>query len=537
MSRRPIEHHVFRPKRRAAFLAAALVATSLNFAVRGEPAVATGGEEDACIGDPATDYTLASSGNVSSGTVTFTAAGSQAVTAEYTLTTTGLVGHPSVVASIQNLNRFGRGIEYLPQSRSNLGADAYWTSPFGDAVTATFDVEVDDAAARVRLAQVLGDRGGNSEASTYTISWSGVGGVAVVSDPVEVDAVYHSGAPATSSGDSFAKANGEIENLATGDTLTSGSSFVVYQTKNSLSNWSIEFPAGARDIRVVKVALSGATHAKGALQAADRDDPAQGRDVQLPRHGVFTGTGGASDGAPGQTYLEFLAFQVLFVAEECVVPVTNPGDNGTSGNTVEDPEDTGPGSAPTTPVLSDASLPTLTSGQGIWQLADGTSVPLTVSSPGVNQVRYTADGMQVTFTGGAGSDATRGLVADASGEIVCEVCVELAAGQVIEVWMFSTPRLVAAHLVGPGECQTFSIPLVAPLDGGGPISAGAHTLQLALPTASGLQAVNVGVTVGGLVPSRVPAGEGPAVPVGLVAFGLFAAAGTVVAARRQVVTG
>jgi hypothetical protein len=64
-----------------------------------------------------------------------------------------------------------------------------------------------------------------------------------------------------------------------------------------------------------------------------------------------------------------------------------------------------------------------------------------------------------------------------------------------------------------------------------------RTLQLALPTASGMQAVNVGVTVGGLVPSRVPAGDGPSVPVGLLALGLLAAAGAVVAARRQVVTG
>jgi len=69
------------------------------------------------------------------------------------------------------------------------------------------------------------------------------------------------------------------------------------------------------------------------------------------------------------------------------------------------------------------------------------------------------------------------------------------------------------------------------------VSGGAHTLQLALPTASGMQAVNVGVTVGGPVPSRVPAGEAPAVPGGLVAFGLLAAAGAVVAVRRQVVAG
>jgi hypothetical protein len=173
----------------------------------------------------------------------------------------------------------------------------------------------------------------------------------------------------------------------------------------------------------------------------------------------------------------------------------------------------------------------------VWQLADGSIVRLAVSSTGANQVRYAADGVTVTLTGAAGTSAANGLVADPAGEIVCEVCLDLGAGQVIEVWMFSTPRLVAAHLTAALPCQTFVIPVVAPLDGGGPISAGAHTLQLALPTASGMQAVNVGVTVGGLVPASVPAGEGPVAPAGLVAFGLLAAAGATVAARREIVTG
>jgi hypothetical protein len=182
-------------------------------------------------------------------------------------------------------------------------------------------------------------------------------------------------------------------------------------------------------------------------------------------------------------------------------------------------------------------LPSLSVGLGEWVQSDGSSVPLAVSSPGPNQVRYSAEGVQVTFTGGAGSDASRGLVANPNGEIVCEVCVALAAGQVIEAWMFSEPRLVAAWRIEDLPCQTFSIPVASPLDGGGPVSAGAHTLQLALPTASGMQAVNVGVTVGGPVPASVPAGEGPVVPGWLVAFGLLAAAGAVVAARRQVVAG
>jgi len=42
----------------------------------------------------------------------------------------------------------------------------------------------------------------------------------------------------------------------------------------------------------------------------------------------------------------------------------------------------------------------------------------------------------------------------------------------------------------------------------GPIPAGVHTLQLQLPTASGTQVLNVGVTLGQLTPTSVRAGEG-----------------------------
>jgi hypothetical protein len=101
--------------------------------------------------------------------------------------------------------------------------------------------------------------------------------------------------------------------------------------------------------------------------------------------------------------------------------------------------------------------------------------------------------------------------------------------------MFSDPLLVAAWRIEDLPCQRFVIPPAAPLDGAGPVPAGAHTLQLALPIASGMQAVNVGVAVGGVVPTRIPAGEGRGVPVGPFALvaGLVLAAGA--AARRHVV--
>ena len=85
---------------------------------------------------------------------------------------------------------------------------------------------------------------------------------------------------------------------------------------------------------------------------------------------------------------------------------------------------------------------------------------------------------------------------------------------------------------------TFTIPLGAPLDGGGPVSAGAHTLQLALLTVSGMQAVNVGVTVGGPVPASVPAGEGPVpMPLALLFAALMSVGGAVLVGHRALAVG
>jgi hypothetical protein len=224
-----------------------------------------------------------------------------------------------------------------------------------------------------------------------------------------------------------------------------------------------------------------------------------------------------------------------------------PSATGGNGSNVDGTGDGETGaSGGSTPVLQGGSVPVVPTGTGVWQQVDGSTTQLAVSSSGVNQIRYSSDGIRVTLTGGPGTSVANGLVADPNGEIVGEVCSELPVGQVIEVWMFSAPRLVAAHLIGPGECRMFSIPLAAPLDGGGPVSAGAHTLQLVLPTASGMQAVNVGVTVGSLLlPTSVRAGEGPVGEVTLAwgrLFLLLGLLGGVGAARtsrreRQVVTG
>jgi len=221
--------------------------------------------------------------------------------------------------------------------------------------------------------------------------------------------------------------------------------------------------------------------------------------------------------------VSFAAFEVVEAA---------PSDERSGGGGGE----TGSG-AGSTPLLDGGAAPSVAPGAAVLQQADGTTVPLAMSSPAAGQLRYQTDGLRITLTGGAGTSASGGLVVAPGGEITCEVCVDLATGEVIEAWMFSQPRLVAAHRVGDDPCQRFTIPVGAPLDGGGPVTAGAHTLQLALPTATGMQAVNVGVSVGGPVPASVPAGDTPSVPVWLVAVWAAGLAGILLASWRRIVTG
>lgn len=183
----------------------------------------------------------------------------------------------------------------------------------------------------------------------------------------------------------------------------------------------------------------------------------------------------------------------------------------------------GGGGGGTTPVSSGSSpvtvpgggAPSLQPGVGVVQAPSGTTTALTVSAPSAGVVRYQTDGLIVTLSGANGTSASGGLVATPQGTVECEVCAFLAAGGVIEAWMFSEPRLVAAWRVEELEtflaglpCQRFTIPVGAPLDGGGAVPVGVHTLQLQLPTSAGTQAVNVGVTVGSVVPTAVRAGEG-----------------------------
>lgn len=167
-------------------------------------------------------------------------------------------------------------------------------------------------------------------------------------------------------------------------------------------------------------------------------------------------------------------------------------------------------STPSTPVLTGGALPVLPAGVAAWNRVDGTRPPLPATASGARAVTYGTAPASVTVTGAPGTTAARGIVADPNGELGAEVCVALPVGSVIEVWVLSTPRLVAAHRVTDAPCQRFAVPFVAPLGAGGPIGAGTHTLQFALATAGGMESFDIGITVGGPVPNVVPAGEGGA---------------------------
>lgn len=121
----------------------------------------------------------------------------------------------------------------------------------------------------------------------------------------------------------------------------------------------------------------------------------------------------------------------------------------------------------------------------------------------------------VTISSTRGVTARDGVIVPADGEIVCEVCALLAAGTTIEAWIYSEPRLAAAVRVpldyDPDTfvCPLLRIPVGAPLDGGGTIPPGVHTLQLRMHTEDGFQVLSTGITIGGPTPTSVPTGEGP----------------------------
>ena len=180
--------------------------------------------------------------------------------------------------------------------------------------------------------------------------------------------------------------------------------------------------------------------------------------------------------------------------------------------TVPDPGPA-PSPSPAAPVSSFVApggvLPALAPTEAEFVRADGTVAPLRIEATAPGVLTYRTEGLVLTLQGTEASGVAEGLVARSDGTVECTVCADLAVGTVIEVWAFSTPRLVAAWEVNDLPCQQFTIPLGAPLDGGGALTPGPHTLQLVLQTSAGVAAVNAGVTAEGQVPTNVPAGTGP----------------------------
>jgi len=86
---------------------------------------------------------------------------------------------------------------------------------------------------------------------------------------------------------------------------------------------------------------------------------------------------------------------------------------------------------------------------------------------------------------------------------------------VVEAWVNSDPRLSAAVRIPDdaqdGDCHQLAVPTGAPLDGGGPIEEGAHTLQLRMYTDAEFLVLSTGITVSSSppVPLQVPTGGGP----------------------------
>jgi hypothetical protein len=126
-----------------------------------------------------------------------------------------------------------------------------------------------------------------------------------------------------------------------------------------------------------------------------------------------------------------------------------------------------------------------------------------------------AEGLTVTVASAVGARADSGVIVPAGGEVQCVLCGDFVPGSVVEAWVNSDPRLSAAVRIPDdaqdGDCHVLAIPTGSPLDGGGAIEEGAHTLQLRMYTDSGFTVLSTGITFSSSppVPLRVPTGGGP----------------------------
>ena len=101
--------------------------------------------------------------------------------------------------------------------------------------------------------------------------------------------------------------------------------------------------------------------------------------------------------------------------------------------------------------------------------------------------------MRVAVASTLGASADAGVRAPSGGPVDVSVAGPLTPGAVIEAWVRSEPRLVAAAAVPEdyeeGDAVTFTVPLATPLDGGEAVEDGDHTLELRMYTEDGFEVV------------------------------------------------
>jgi hypothetical protein len=139
----------------------------------------------------------------------------------------------------------------------------------------------------------------------------------------------------------------------------------------------------------------------------------------------------------------------------------------------------------------------------VWP--DGTSEDLTVEGVSTG-TRIFGAGIDLVIEG-LRRDRTGALVVPEGRSLIAGLDAGVADAEVIEVWVYSAPRIVAAARSDGSGATRLEIPLPVPLDGGPPIVSGPHTLQMRIPGSSGMFIVNVAIEIGVPIPSGIQAGR------------------------------
>ena len=182
-----------------------------------------------------------------------------------------------------------------------------------------------------------------------------------------------------------------------------------------------------------------------------------------------------------------------------------------------------PGPLAPEPERAPGAPPTLTPGQSLGTVA-GLPTSLNVTPrPDANSTRIEGDGWIMDV------DVPEGTVRDQGGAPLIEIVngtdsqvrgTGFMPGTRAYVWLMSDPTFLGEVTVGADG----SFSGLVPVDG---VTTGEHTLQLSgVGTDGYVRAANLGVVVtGGLVPTRVPAGDGPIglTPGGSALIGMLAA--------------